>query len=158
MKSPFPYQINFAFVVALVAVGLDVIFHITLTEPMESFDYFAVKFLIGFSVTTVFLNWPPMASGKKMDFYNRFTLNLIPALLFTFFMSLYYRWWEYLSGVPYGVRPPDIIFIDRNNTFLFALAWFIGHTIFYLVGSYMAKKLVKNNESSPSKTTLGSVE
>ena len=139
MKSPFPYKINFAFVTAFVAVGLDVLFHITLTTPMESFDYFAVKFLIGFSVTTVFLNWPPMDNSKKIDFYNNFGLNLIPAALFTFFMSLYYRWWEYLSGVSYGVRPPDILFIDRNNTFLFASSWFIAHTIFYLIGSFVAK-------------------
>lgn len=144
MKSPFPYQINFAFVTAFVAVGLDVLFHATLTTPMESFDYFAVKFLIGFSVTTVFLNWPSMENGKKLDFYNNFKLNLIPAAIFTFLMSLYYRWWEYLSGVPYGIRPPDIIFIDRHNTFLFASAWFIVHTIFYLIGSYVAKKLNKN--------------
>lgn len=148
MKSPFPYQINFAFLVGFIAVGLDVIFHITLTEPMESFDYFAVKFLIGFSVTTIFLNWPSI-NGKKPDFYNNFLLNLIPAALFTFFMSLYYRWWEYLSGVPYGVRPPDIIFIDRSNTFLFALSWFIAHTIFYLIGSYVSKKLVKKQDISP---------
>ncbi len=148
MKSPFPYQINFAFVTALIAVGLDVLFHATLTYPMESFDYFAVKFLIGFFVTTVFLNWPPVHGGRKIDFFSNISLNLIPAALFTFLMSLYYRWWEYLSGVPYGVRPPDIIFIDRNNTFLFAASWFIGHSLFYLIGSYVARKGIKKEFSA----------
>ena len=147
MKSPFPYQINFAFVVAIIAVGLDVLFHATLTYPMESFDYFAVKALIGFFVTTIFLNWPSFANGRKIDFFSGFW-NLIPAILFTFFMSLYYRWWEYLSGVPYGIRPPDIIFINRNNTFLFALSWFIGHSVFYLIGSYIAKKGLKKNPAA----------
>jgi|GEM_PF-1710180 len=140
--GPFPHRINFAFLVALIAVGLDVLFHITLTEPMESFDYFAVKFLIGFTVTTIFLDWPPMASGRVIAFYESFWPMLVPAAFFTFFMSLYYRWWEYLSGVPYGVRPPDITFVDRDNTFLFALAWFIAHSIFYLVGVYVTKRLI----------------
>ena len=143
--NPFPYKINVAAVVALVAVGLDVLFHITLTNPMESFDYFAVKILIGFFVTTIFLNWPASKkTGKTIDFFgSNFAWALIPAILFTFLMSLYYRWWEYLSGVPYGIRPPDIVFIDRNNTFLFALSWFIGHSLFYLVGVLVAKMLVK---------------
>lgn len=142
--NPFPYKINFAFVVAAIAVGLDVLFHITLTKPMESFDYFAVKALIGFFVTTIFLNWPALSNGRMIDFYGKnMAWTLIPAIVFTFLMSLYYRWWEYLSGVPYGVRPPDIVFVDRNNTFLFALSWFIAHSIFYLVGSFVAKKTLK---------------
>ena len=142
MKSPFPYAINYAFVVAFVAVGCDVIFHITLTEPMESFDYFAVKFLIGFSVTTLFLNWPRMQSGRQLPFYTGMSWSLVPAALFTLLMSLYYRWWEYLSGVPYSIRPPDILFIDRSNTFLFAFSWFIGHSIFYLIGVLVANALL----------------
>ncbi len=143
--SPFPYKINFAVVVSLVAVGLDVLFHATLTTPMESFDYFAVKVLIGFFVTTIFLNWPASkVTGKQVDFYGgNFAWALIPAALFTFLMSLYYRWWEYLSGVPYGIRPPDILFIDRSNTFLFASSWFLAHSVFYLVGVGIAKLFVR---------------
>ncbi|MEK7567410.1 MAG: hypothetical protein AAB513_00630 [Patescibacteria group bacterium] len=138
----FPYKINFALVVSLVAVGLDILFHITLTNPMESFDYFAVKCLIAFFVTTIFMNWPVLESGKIINFFSGFWV-LIPASIFTFLMSLYYRWWELLSGVPYGVRPPDITFIDRDNTFLFALSWFIGHSIFYLVGVWIAKRTAR---------------
>ena len=143
--SPFPYKINVAVTVALIAVGLDVLFHATLTTPMESFDYFAVKVLIGFFVATIFLNWPTSrTTGKEINFFGKnLWWTLIPAILFTFLMSLYYRWWEYLSGVPYGIRPPDIVFIDRNNTFLFALSWFIAHSVFFLMGAVTARLFLK---------------
>lgn len=142
MRSPFPYKINFAFLVAIVAVFCDVVFHIFLTEPMESFDYFAVKVLIGYFVTSVFLDWPRMASGRILPFFSSFWWTLIPAGIFTFLMSLYYRWWEYLSGVPYSVRPPDIAFINREDTFLFAFTWFIGHSLFYLIGWFVATRVL----------------
>ncbi len=153
----FPYKINFAFVVAIIAVGCDVLFHKFFTHPMESFDYFTVKCLIAFFVTTIFLNWPALVDGTKRKFYSSAWI-IVPASLFTFLMSLYYRWWEFLSGVPYGIRPPDIDFINRDNTFLFALSWYIGHSIFYLIGVWVAKKTTKptsteemelNGNSSP---------
>ncbi len=140
MKSPFPYRINYAFLVAALAVGLDIFFHAALTEPMESFDYFAVKFLIGFSVTILFLDWPKRSDGTSFGFFQSFKKTLIPAAVFTLLMSLYYRWWEFLSGVPYGVRPPDIIFIDRANPYVFALGWFLAHSIFFLIGWFISNK------------------
>ena len=133
---PFAPKINFAIIAATVAVGLDVIFHLFFTEPMESFDYFAVKWLLAFFVTTIFLNW----SETKLLIKNPWAI-LIAAASFSFLMSLYYRWWEFMSGVPYGIRPPDIIFIERMDVWLFAASWFMGHTLFYVAGIFLAAKL-----------------
>jgi len=156
MKSPFPYRINYAFLIAAIAVGLDIFFHATLTTPMESFDYFAVKFLIGFSVTILFLDWPSRSDGLPSAFFRGFRQTLVPAVVFTFLMSLYYRWWEFLSGVPYGLRPPDIIFIDRSNPYIFALGWFLAHSVFYLIGWWLASRWLgkPKQNSSPSLNNL----
>ena len=133
---PFAQKINFAIITATVAIALDVTFHIFLTEPMESFDYFAVKWLLAFFVTTIFLNWSEVKSLVR----NPYAI-LLAAGSFSFLMSLYYRWWEFVSGVPYGIRPPDIIFIDRMNIWLFAASWFIGHSLFYIIGVLVSRKL-----------------
>ena len=149
---PFAPKINFAIIAATVAVGLDVTFHIFFTEPMESFDYFAVKWLVGFFVTTLLLNW----SETKPVFRNPWAI-LIGAATFSFIMSLYYRWWEFMSGIPYGIRPPDVLFIDRSAIFFFALTWFISHSTFFIVGAYVGLKL-EPMESGDTEEGSGSVE
>ncbi|HEY4486779.1 MAG TPA: hypothetical protein VJB70_03565 [Candidatus Paceibacterota bacterium] len=133
---PFPPKINFAIITATIAVGLDITFHSLFTEPMESFDYFSVKWLLGFFVTTIFLNWS-LNIGRLLK---NIPAVLIAAGSFSFLMSLYYRWWEFVSGIPYGIRPPDIVFIDRSDVLLFAGSWFLGHSLFYLTGIFVARR------------------
>lgn len=136
-----PSKVRVSLIVATMTVALDWIFHKTLTNPMETFDYFTVKWLLAFFVATVFVNWHnnktplPMTSTRIL---------LIFAAVFSFLMSLYYRWWEYFSNVPLSSRAPDIIFLDRSNVILFAGTWFIAHALFFVIGVVVAKKIIKN--------------
>lgn len=129
--------------VAVVAVGLDLLFHSVLTNPMETFDYFVVKALLAFLVATLFLNWR-VSAGDIANTSNR-GLTIWFSAGFSFLMSLYYRWWEYFSGVPFSVRAPDIIFLDRSNVLLFAGTWFLAHALFFLIGIQIAKLFVRPN-------------
>ncbi|MBI3459045.1 hypothetical protein HY061_02160, partial [Candidatus Azambacteria bacterium] len=54
----FPYELSFALITGAVTVILDVVFHVLFTNPMETFDYFAVKALLGFFIATFFISWP----------------------------------------------------------------------------------------------------
>ena len=138
--SYIPPKVKASLIIATVTVALDWIFHKTLTNPMESFDYFTVKWFLAFFIGTVFINWRndkslPMSSNR---------LLLIFAAVFSFIMSLYYRWWEYFSNVPFSSRAPDLIFLDRSNVILFAGTWFIGHALFFVIGVLVARKLIKH--------------
>lgn len=137
----FSPKVKMASIIGVVAVGLDLLFHITLTNPMETFDYFVVKALLGFLVATLFLNWRVGAEDIS-NTHNR-SLILWFSAGFSFLMSLYYRWWEYFSDVPFSVRAPDIIFLDRSNIIFFAGAWFLVHAGFFLVGILISRKLIK---------------
>lgn len=132
-------KVIMAFLIAVVTVGLDWLFHITLTEPMETFDYFVVKTLLAFLVATLFLNW--RVAAEDMVNISKRSLILWFSAGFSFLMSLYYRWWEYFSGVSFSVRAPDIVFLDRSNVIFFAGSWFLAHTVFFLVGILVARKL-----------------
>ena len=132
-------HIKASIVVATITVALDWTFHKTLTAPMETFDYFTVKWLLAFFVSTVSFNWLKNEPGSLRGV----RLTLVFAAVFSFLMSLYYRWWEYFSGAPYSARAPDIIFLDRANVILFAGTWFAAHALFFLVGVWVARKIVK---------------
>ena len=136
-------KVKMSLLVAVVAVGLDLLFHIVLTNPMETFDYFVVKALLAFLVATLFLNW--RAGADDVSNANSRSLIVWFSAGFSFLMSLYYRWWEYFSDVPFSVRAPDIIFLDRSNVLLFAGTWFFAHAIFFFIGIQIAKRLVKPN-------------
>lgn len=136
-----PPKVTSAVIVATVTVLLDWIFHRTLTSPMETFDYFTVKWLLAFFVATVFLSW---AAGEQGRTGKR--LRLISfAAVFSFLMSLYYRWWEYFSGAPYSARAPDILFLERANVVMFAGTWFLAHALFFLAGVWLAKLFVRES-------------
>ena len=137
-----PSKVRISLIVATVTVALDWIFHKTLTNPMETFDYFTVKWLLAFFVVTVLVNWYNNESSPITN--NR--LLLIFAAIFSFLMSLYYRWWEYFSNVPLSSRAPDIIFLDRTNVILFSGTWFVGHALFFVVGALVARKLIKHQK------------
>jgi len=135
-----PSKVRVSVIVATVTVALDWIFHKTLTNPMETFDYFTVKWLLAFFVVTVFVNWHNNMPSPITN--NRLLLTF--AAIFSFVMSLYYRWWEYFSNVPLSSRAPDILFLDRTNVILFAGTWFIGHALFFVIGVLVARKLIKD--------------
>ncbi|MEK7175382.1 MAG: hypothetical protein AAB693_01085 [Patescibacteria group bacterium] len=92
----FSKKVKLASIIGLVAAGLDLLFHATLTEPMETFDYFVVKALLGFLVATLFLNW--QVGAEDTSNINKFNLVLIASGGFSFLMSLYYRWWEFFRS------------------------------------------------------------
>ena len=138
----FSPKVKMAMIAGLVAVSLDYTWHTIATEPMESFDYFVVKGFLGFLVATLFLNWR-VAAEDVSNIYSNVKV-LWGAAGFSFFMSLYYRWWEYFSNVPFSVRAPDITFLSRDNVILFAGVWFLAHGSFFLVGLLLARWLVKD--------------
>lgn len=127
-------KIKAALIIAIITILLDFSFHKTLTEPMESFDYFTIKFLLAFFVATFFINWPKQ----------NWKWVIIFASTTSFLMSLYYRWWEFFVGVSYGERAPDIIFLDRNNLILFSGTWFLSHATFFVIGIIISKKIIRN--------------
>lgn len=132
-----------AMIAGLVAVSLDYTWHTIATEPMESFDYFVVKGFLGFLVATLFLNWRVVAEDVSNIYSN--AKVLWAAAGFSFLMSLYYRWWEYFTNVPFSVRAPDIIFLVRENVILFAGVWFLAHGSFFLIGLLLARTLIKTD-------------
>lgn len=139
----FSPKVKMAAVAGLVTVGLDLSWHLAATNPMETFDYFVVKGFLGFLVATVFLNWR-VAAEDVSNMYN-WRLVLWAAAGFSFLMSLYYRWWEYFSGVPFSVRAPDIVFVDRGNVILFGGVWFLAHGLFFLIGTLVARSLARRS-------------
>lgn len=128
-------QIKISIIVAFTTVLLDFTFHYFLTNPMESFDYFTVKFLLAFFIATIWINLP-----RSLGFPKIWT-TIVTAAIFSFTMSLYYRWWEFFSSASYGARAPDIIFLNRENVIFFAGAWFFAHALFFIAGASIAKRL-----------------
>ncbi|MEK7153131.1 MAG: hypothetical protein AAB834_04230, partial [Patescibacteria group bacterium] len=131
-------RIKASILIATVTVLLDWIFHKTLTNPMETFDYFTVKWLLAFFVATIFTNLSSIVAYGL-----RFKVLLPTAAIFSILMSMYYRWWEYFSNVPFSVRAPNIVFLERTNVVLFAGTWFIGHALFFIVGALLARRFFK---------------
>lgn len=139
-------NVKAALVIATITVALDWTFHWTLTSPMETFDYFTVKWLLAFFMATIFLNWPP----KEARSLGNAPQAVVFAGVFSFLMSLYYRWWEYFSRVPFSVRAPDIVFVNRESVVLFAGTWFVAHSLFFLIGIFVARKFVNDTRQIPA--------
>lgn len=135
----FTQPIKFCLVVATVTLGLDLLWHTYATHPMESFDYFTVKWLLAFFVATLFVNQPNMAIGAKMNYLRSAAF----AGAFSFLMSFYYRWWEFAMGAPFGSRAPEINFIAPNDMVMFVIVWFLAHASFFFAGLWVANKWAK---------------
>lgn len=132
----FTQKIEFCLIVASVTLGIDLFWHKFITQPMESFDYFTVKWLLAFFVATIFINRPGVTIGANTNYLR----NVAFAGMFSFLMSFYYRWWEFFMGTPFGFRAPEINFIDHNNIVLFAIVWFLAHAAFFFAGLWVANK------------------
>lgn len=135
----FTQNIKFCMIVATVTLGLDLLWHTYATHPMESFDYFTVKWLLAFFVATVFINRSDVVIGAKANYLR----NAAFAGSFSFLMSFYYRWWELFMGQPWGSRAPEINFIAPSNMVAFVIVWFLAHASFFFVGLWVANKVTR---------------
>jgi hypothetical protein len=135
----FTQNIKFCLVVASVTLGIDLFWHKFATHPMESFDYFTVKWLLAFFVATIFINRSTVVIGARANYLH----NAAFAGAFSFLMSFYYRWWEFAMGTPFGSRAPEIDFINHTNLVLFVIVWFLAHASFFFAGLWVANKVIK---------------
>ena len=132
-------KIKFCLVVASVTLGIDLLWHLYATHPMESFDYFTVKWLLAFFVATIFINQKDVVIGANMNYVR----NAAFAGVFSFLMSFYYRWWEFAMGYPFGSRAPEINFIAPDNMVPFVIVWFLAHASFFFTGLWVANRVTK---------------
>lgn len=124
-------------IVAIVTLILDFLFHVFLTNPMESLTYFVIKFLLAFFVASAMFS----LSIYKLKEKKRKIIIILSGLIFSTLMSTYYRVWELSEAhIPFGSRAPDILGISRE-TILFALVWWLGHALFFIVGIIIFNKL-----------------
>jgi len=129
-----------ALIVAIVTNILDFLFHLFLTNPMESLTYFVIKFLLAFFVATAMFS--SRLFIKKVS-KRKFIIPLT-GLVFSTLMSIYYRSWELGEAhVPFGSRAPDIMGIPRENLILFSGTWWLGHALFFCISCLVAIKIVK---------------
>ncbi|MBI3032360.1 hypothetical protein HYY69_02705 [Candidatus Woesearchaeota archaeon] len=136
MKNKIFYQ---SLIAALCTDFLDFMFHVFLTNPMESLTYFVIKFLLAFFIATFLFSLKAMNTARK-------NLKLISfmGLVFSTLMSIYYRAWELGEAhVPFESRAPDIIGIERTNLLLFSGTWWLGHALFFVLGVLIALKVIK---------------
>ena len=125
-----------AVIVAVITIIMDFLFHVFLTNPMESITYFVIKFLLAFTVATALFSLRIFEKSKK-----KLLIIVITGLIFSTLMSTYYRAWEFGEAhVPFGSRAPDIIGIPRNVLILFSGIWWLSHAFFFGAGAYLANK------------------
>lgn len=137
----FTPKIMFCLVVASVTLGIDLFWHAFATHPMESFDYFTVKWLLAFFVATIFVNGQTLVLGAKQ----RFLRATAFAGVFSLLMSFYYRWWEFAMGTPFGSRAPEIDFIAPEHIVLFVIVWFLMHASFFFIGIVVAQRIIRKS-------------
>ncbi|KKR48424.1 MAG: hypothetical protein UT86_C0005G0008 [Candidatus Magasanikbacteria bacterium GW2011_GWC2_40_17] len=129
-------------VVASTTIMIDFLFHYFLTHPMESLTYFVIKFLLAFFVASAILG----SNIYKNKIDRRWLIIFITGLFFSALMSIYYRSWELgEAGVPFGSRAPNIIGIARTNLILFSGTWWLGHTLFFIIGVWLSN-LISNKK------------
>ena len=130
-----------ALVVAVITDLIDFLFHLFLTNPMESLTYFVIKFLLAFFVAAGMFS--SVIFVKKLK--KRKLIVVITGLIFSTLMSIYYRAWELGEAhVPFGSRAPDILGISRESLILFSGTWWLGHALFFTIGVLVALKIIKN--------------
>ncbi|MDP2643046.1 MAG: hypothetical protein Q8P62_04355 [Candidatus Peregrinibacteria bacterium] len=129
-----------ALVVAVVTDAVDFTFHYFLTHPMESLTYFVVKFLLAFFIASFLFGFVSYVKSKG---WKNFGIGFVFALIFSTLMSVYYRAWELGEAqVPFGSRAPEIYGIARDNLVLFSGTWWLGHALFFVIGVFVANKII----------------
>ena len=130
-----------ALIVAIVTIGIDFTFHLLLTHPMETVTYFTVKFLLAFLIATGLFSWKNFQIKKS----NRKYYIPAAALIFSTLMATYYRAYELFQAyIPLGSEAPNIYGIDRSNLLLFSGTWWLGHALFFVIGTIIAIKIIKD--------------
>lgn len=129
-----------AVITAAVTVAIDFTFHYFLTNPMEMFTYFVVKFMLSFIIASaMFGSYEYITKPER----RKYTIP-ISGLVFSTLMSTYYRAWELFEArAPWGSRAPDIFGLVRG-TVLFVGAWWFAHASFFIVGVLAANKLIRD--------------
>jgi len=123
-------------IISIITILLDFLFHLFLTNPMESITYFVIKFLLAFFVATGMFSLNIYTKKKNITIY-------ISGLIFSTLMGAYYRAWELGEAhVPFGSRAPDILGIYRESI-LFPLIWWLGHALFFIIGVFIVNKFIK---------------
>ena len=124
-------------VVAFVTVGLDLLFHILFTEPLETFAYFISKFILAFVIANFFL------FNKRVTLF----LKLKWSAIFTIIFGIYYRVIEVLDNKAYLSRVPDInigsFTVTSATPIQSGLTWAAFHGGFFLVGIFAAENFVR---------------
>ena len=129
-----------SFVVAVIVILLDFLFHYFLTHPMETLTYFVIKFFLAFFVASALFG----SSVYKNRTNGRGIIIFMSGLIFSLMMSTYYRAWELGEvGVPFGSRAPDIINVARTNLILFSGTWWLGHALFFVAGVWLANRMTQ---------------
>ncbi|HEV2120577.1 MAG TPA: hypothetical protein VGS11_10825 [Candidatus Bathyarchaeia archaeon] len=110
-----------ALVIAFVVTGLDFVFHLFFTFPMETLFYFVAKFLIGFAAA--------FTIPRLRLIYGSFFFAIA-------FSAIYYPI-AYYSGIPglteYTAQPITLIGIP--NPMIFLIAEFFVHWFLYFIGA-----------------------
>ena len=120
-------------IVALIAVGIDFIFHFFFTSPMESFQYFVVKALVVFVVAFFMFK-------KSVDLKRALTFSTIFVIIF----GVYYRLTEVVEGNGWLSRVPDIhlgtFSVTSADPLMAGLVWGLFHGSFFLIGWYISQR------------------
>jgi hypothetical protein len=130
-----------SFFVASITVGLDYVFHLSLTSPMEVPVYFAMKFFS--SLAIAFFLIPRIGT-------------ILSALAFTIWVDVYYGLFVVLLGIyQLSSSPNQVIPIVgiMNQLILFPL-WTLAHGFFFLVGAEIATQLLRNQSERDPRTSL----
>jgi len=118
-----------------VAVGLDLLFHIFYSSPMETVTYFGIKFL----VVSVLAWW---LFGQKATLLR----TLMFGVLFAGVFGLYYRFVELAQKSGFLGRVPDVhifgITATMNTPITSAILWLGVHGGSFIIGSLLSKKII----------------
>jgi hypothetical protein len=82
--------------------AIDATVHATLTTPFEATDYWVFKLLF----VSIAGYWLLRVSSNPVSASN----IAIAAVIFAGLLSVYYRSFELLTGIPFGRRVPDFVF------------------------------------------------
>ena len=120
---------------SLIAVSIDFFWHYTITSPMESETYFAIKLPMLFLLFSMFFSKP--FTQKRA---------LVYSVAFWFIFSIYYRITEVFYSAGWLSRVPDIhlgaTMVTAATPLLSALVWYGIHGGAFLVAAYAVDRVV----------------